>query len=314
MKTEEWRSRPALGLLLICLTGTTGCGFIWDLGTTIARSNGVSVSKNGEGVLVRMRDEPPVEGSGTVAEEAREVVGFDRLIAKHGIRVAVETAEEGPAAVAVVADDNLLPLIETAVEGGVLHVRLIGSLKTNNPIRVNVQADAVTHLEAYSNATVDADRVSGEAAGLKAGSNGRVVVGSLEADAVRLSASSNGRLTVHQAASPKVVAEASSNGRVTANQVAGDRLKASVSSNGKVTASGSIKTLNVHASSNGSFEGAELSCESSQADCSSAGVATVHVTKELTGSASSAGKVRYYGSPSTVEVSTSSAGKLVKAG
>ncbi len=61
-----------------------------------------------------------VAGSGNRRTERREVAGFDRLVVEGAFRV--EAACGAGPSVEIEADDNLLPLIRTPVEGGRLRV------------------------------------------------------------------------------------------------------------------------------------------------------------------------------------------------
>lgn len=69
-----------------------------------------------------------VEGSGSRRAERREVAGFDRLLVEGAYRV--EVAVGSAPSVEIEADDNLLPLIRTDVEGGRLRVHSERGLKT----------------------------------------------------------------------------------------------------------------------------------------------------------------------------------------
>jgi len=62
-----------------------------------------------------------VVGSGTRKTERREVAEFDRLVVEGAYRVEV-TCGGGARSVEIEADDNLLPLIKTDVDGGRLRV------------------------------------------------------------------------------------------------------------------------------------------------------------------------------------------------
>jgi hypothetical protein len=191
-----------------------------------------------------------------------------------GNAIEVVVAVTGTESVTVEADDNLLPLVQTTVEHGTLEVGVKGSLKTRNPLRVRVSARQLEGLTAESSA-----RVSGK---------------DLKGDHVALSASSSGQ--------------------VTASNLDAQRLTVSVSSSGSVTADGRADRQEIEASSSGRYDGGKLVSRTSHVTCSSAASAAVHATEEVSGSVSSAGSVRYSGSPGKVAVSTNSAGSVQAAG
>src|SRR4051812_33263442 len=71
---------------------------------------------------------PPVRGSGVVASESRNASGFSEVWLSGSGEVAVE--QTGADSVTVEAEDNLLPLLETRVEGRRLP---LGSKPNVNP-------------------------------------------------------------------------------------------------------------------------------------------------------------------------------------
>jgi hypothetical protein len=214
----------------------------------------------------------PIEGSGKIAREDRKVEGFQRVTVRNGIEVVV--AVTGTESVTVEADDNLLPLVQTTVEHGTLQVGVKGSLKTRNPLRVQVAAKHVEGLTAESSAKVSSKHLKGD----------------------------------------NLALSASSSGQVTANNVDAKQLKVSVSSSGSVTADGRTDRQEIEASSSGHYDGSKLVSRASRVTCSGAASTVLHATEEVSGSASSAGSVRYSGSPGKVAVSTNSAASVQAAG
>lgn len=87
-----------------------------------------------------------VKGSGYVANEKRDVSGF-RAVDVSGV-FQVEIAAQKEFSVEVEADDNLLPLITTEVDDGVLRLETTQKLSTSNPIRVRISAPDIDKIEA----------------------------------------------------------------------------------------------------------------------------------------------------------------------
>jgi hypothetical protein len=100
-----------------------------------------------------------VRGSGNAATESRNVTGI------HGVAIALpgdlEVRQGKPEGVTVTADDNLLPYIETVVEGGVLRVRTRDntSLSMHAKLRVVVVAQAIEELDLSGSGNIDARAV-----------------------------------------------------------------------------------------------------------------------------------------------------------
>lgn len=184
--------------------------------------------------------------------------------------IQVVVAVTGTEGATVEADDNLLPLVQTTVEQGTLQVGVKGSLKTRNPLRVRVTAKRLEGLTAETSALVSGKDLKGD----------------------------------------NVALSASNSGQVTANNVDAQQLKVSVSSSGIVTADGRADRQEVEASSSGCYEGSKLVSRTSRVTCSSSASTVLHATEDVSGSVSSAGSVRYSGSPGKVAISTSSAGSV----
>ncbi|NJD19159.1 MAG: hypothetical protein FIA95_07745, partial [Gemmatimonadetes bacterium] len=104
-------------------------------------------------------DEAPAEvrGEGEVVTEARAVPGFDAVAVAGPLRVVLERS--GRHAVAVTAEENLLPFLETEVRGGVLQVGPVAgvSLEPGEEILVHVECEEVVELSASASSVVEAD-------------------------------------------------------------------------------------------------------------------------------------------------------------
>jgi hypothetical protein len=102
-----------------------------------------------------------LRGSGNLQHETRVVPPFTGVSVSSGIRAEVQI---GLQHVDVEADDNVLPIIETVVEDGMLVVRFKqhGWLRTESAIVVHVSAPSITALEASGGSGIRADVASAE--------------------------------------------------------------------------------------------------------------------------------------------------------
>jgi len=97
--------------------------------------------------------QPQIRGSGTSAEEAREVADFN------AVQIAVPaalTVEQGDTeSLRLGGDDNVLAAIETSVQGGVLRIEAPGvQLRPELPLRVHLTVRELDRLEAAGAASV----------------------------------------------------------------------------------------------------------------------------------------------------------------
>lgn len=142
----------------------------------------------------------PVTGSGKAATEERNPAGYRGVALS--IPGQVEVVQDGREAVSITADDNVLPIIETVVEDGILHIRIRKdhSLRTRTPITAKVHARAIESLAIAGSGDLTAAaldtpklavRISGSGdvkVGGRAGSVEVRVSGSGDVDATRLEA------------------------------------------------------------------------------------------------------------------------------
>jgi hypothetical protein len=92
------------------------------------------------------------QGSGKMASEVRDIGGFTGVDV--GGVFQVEITAQKDFSVEVEADDNLLPLIKTNVQGGVLKIATACRLSTSNPIRVRIYAPDIESLDVSGAANV----------------------------------------------------------------------------------------------------------------------------------------------------------------
>lgn len=132
---------------------------------------------------------PHVQGSGNVKTESRQTTGFSNIVSKGSTDCTVTI---GPTTrVEITADDNILPLIETRVEGDTLYLETKGSYSTKTDVRVKVQVpDLVSYKTRGSGDAEILGIKSQRFAGEIVGSGDMKVVG--EAESVSLSISGSG--------------------------------------------------------------------------------------------------------------------------
>lgn len=177
-----------------------------------------------------------VRGSGVVASEPRDASGFSEVRLGGTGEVIIE--QTGKDSVTVEAEDNILPLLRTAVENGVLRLDIQNgvSIQTTKPIRYHVTTKTLTGVGVSGSGTVratgiDADRFTADISG----SGNAALAG--RADDLKLKISGSGSVDAAGLNSRSVAATISGSGDATVN--ATDRLDATVSGSGSVRYGGS---------------------------------------------------------------------------
>ena len=89
----------------------------------------------------------PVEGSGTLASETRQIdAEFDGVIVENGVRADVVAGRTQR--ITLTADDNILPLVWTRVEDRSLNVEPSTGVEPITPIELAVDTDSVAFVSA----------------------------------------------------------------------------------------------------------------------------------------------------------------------
>lgn len=99
---------------------------------------------------------PAVRGTGTVVTSTRPVPAFDHVAVGGDFDV---TITAGPArGLTMTGDDNLLPLIETDVRNGTLHIDTDKNLRSDEPLRIVITTPTLAGVSSGGSSTI---RVSG---------------------------------------------------------------------------------------------------------------------------------------------------------
>lgn len=134
-------------------------------------------------------------GNGTRVTESRQVGAFTRLAAQSGFQV---TFAPGATDVAVTADENLLPLLETYVEGDtlILRVKPMVSVSPTDGLKARVANPVLVGLDASGGARVQAQATPTDTWALAASGGSDVQVTGLSATTLTLGATGGSRATV----------------------------------------------------------------------------------------------------------------------
>lgn len=197
-----------------------------------------------------------IVGSGRSIAETRKVSDFTSLELSCFADV---TLVQGPLAVSIEGEDNLLPLIETRVSAGKLSIQTKpnSNIRSTKPIVVHVAVPELGSIHASGSGDVDIDGLTSSSLDLGVAGSGNVHIHHLQADSV----------------------------------------SAAISGSGDITLDGKTGQLTVKNSGSGDFSGASLESLKTSVTDSGSGDATVWVTESLSVSLSGSGDLMYYGAP-----------------
>jgi hypothetical protein len=204
-----------------------------------------------------------IRGSGNLQRETRVVGSFDGVSVSSGIRGEVQIGKQH---VELEADDNVLPLVETVIEDGMLIVRFKqhGSLTTEHAVVVHVTAPAIDALEASGGSSL-----RGEVA-------------------------SSNDLTI----------DSSGGGEVHLRHVAVKKLDARVSGGGGLFVDGSADRMKLALSGGARCTGGEFRARTLRINASGGSVARLAVTETVQGMASGGSVIHVRGTPEVRVAST----------
>jgi hypothetical protein len=212
-----------------------------------------------------------ISGNGKVVEDVRDISGFTGVIVSSGIDVFLSEGDHFE--VRVEADENLIEVIETKLNGSMLEVGTDRvNIRNAKSKKVHVTLPKLSKLKISS---------AGDCHGQTA----------FHCDDLELGISSAGDLTL---------------------EVEARRIDLGISSSGDARLAGKADVFNVSMSSAGDLHAYDLQAGEVKVDVSSAGDARVFATDEISMNASSAGNIYYKGDARVIRSSTSSAGDIVK--
>jgi hypothetical protein len=211
----------------------------------------------------------PVSGNGQRASEARAPGPFDAVALGGGI--ALKIKQGSAVSVVVHGDSNLVPLVETAVEGSSLQVRWKRNtrVRTQLPLVVEVVAP---HLQAVSSA----------------GS------GDIEIDTLKV---------------PRLSLSIRGSSDLRAKDLSTESLSVGIAGSGDVKLAGQAVRMTIEVAGSGSVDAAELNSDEVTVGIAGSGDARVHASRRLVASIAGSGDVLYSGEPS-VQRSIAGSGRV----
>jgi hypothetical protein len=201
-------------------------------------------------------------GSGVSKTEARAVAGFHAIAL--GVDARLEIRQGATESLAITGDDNIVPLVETVVEGGVLKIRWPehGNVSTRyRDLAIVVDAKTLDAIALGGSGRIHAPQLAATTFSAKVGGSGDIVIDALEADSVAATLGGSGRIVLA--------------GRA-------DSLEATLSGSGSLAA-GKLATRDVRTSLQGSAQ------------------ATVWAKDALRATISGSGDIAYYGRPKVTQ-------------
>ncbi|MGJ9418854.1 head GIN domain-containing protein [Massilia sp. CMS3.1] len=176
-----------------------------------------------------------VQGSGRIVKQVRQVGNFNGL--SLGLAGHVELRIGNTEGVTIEADDNLLPLIETVVEDGMLKIRANRrnlNLKSAS-IRVVVQARSIERLALGGSGSIDADALRARKLDIDLGGSGSIKLKGVESDAMAVSLGGSGDLQAARGTIGELTVSIGGSGDVDLGRVQANSASVTIAGSGEAT-------------------------------------------------------------------------------
>ena len=180
-----------------------------------------------------------IRGSGTRKSEKKEVPAFKAI--ETGGAFDVEITCQKPQSVEIEADDNLLPLLETDVSDGVLHVGMKQNYHSQKLISVRIAVPDLNRITISGAGTARVTGVKNENFVINSTGAAKIEAKG-ETKAVEIRNSGAGLIDAHELRSSK--AEVNLSGAGQAEVYASEQLDVTISGVGRVTYAGQPKVIN----------------------------------------------------------------------
>ena len=176
-----------------------------------------------------------VEGNGRIKSEARTVAGF------HGVAMSlpgtVELRTGNTESLTVETDDNLLPLIETVVEDGVLQIRTRDRRTgvSSRHMKFVVQARSIDRLSLGGSGIINADALRSPKVSVDLGGSGNINLKAIEADSLAVNLGGSGDLKVDNGRAAQLALAIAGSGNVDLGRLQSRSAKVSIAGSGEAT-------------------------------------------------------------------------------
>ena len=270
---------------------------------------------------------PCVNGSGPVIGELREIGEFTRVVNSGSFDVYVTRSDTF--GVEVVAQENLIPIIETYVSGSklIIETESNGCYKSSSPVKVYVSMPQTEALSLTGSGRVFADVLTSTEVEIFNSGSGYMEIDSVETESLVLGNFGSGNIGVDISYTYEVDATQSgsgtilcgtligasevdirhsSSGHVSAVIVDGVVIDVLMSGSGRVELSGYVEVAEYSLNSSGRIDALDL--ESSDVDASNTGSGNIFVwaTDLLDATVTGSGDIIYRGDPAiTVRITGS---------
>jgi hypothetical protein len=250
------------------------------------------------------------KGSGAVKTETRAVQNFSRIELQ--VPADVTLVQGTTESLTITTDDNLLPLIQTRVDGNTLKIKgdRNRGFSTRKGVKIQV---ALKNLEAVAiegSADVEADtlRVGNFEASIRG--SGDMKFKTLRGDNIKVRIDGSGDVSVDAVIAKSVEGAIRGSGDMKFSSLKTDAVKVSIDGSGDFSAAGIADTVDARIAGSGDIRMRSLLARDVTVSISASGDAEVNATEKLKATVNGSGEVRYVGAPKNLTKSVQGSGSV----
>lgn len=180
-----------------------------------------------------------VKGSGNIVKEKRDITGFNSVSVSGVFNIEIVSGRDF--SVEVEADDNLLPIITTEVNNGVLKISSEGRIRSINKMLVRISAPDIEKVRSSGVAKVSVEEIKNSSFELSTSGASKVSLSGSTAE-LKIDVSGAGKVEAENLSAQNASVRTSGAGKINVN--VSESLDAKVSGAGTIRYSGSPKNVN----------------------------------------------------------------------
>ena len=176
-----------------------------------------------------------VQGNGVIQRQQRDVKHFTGVA--NGLSAKVEVRIGDTEGVTIETDANLLPLIRTVVEDGVLKIETTQrnvNLQTKT-MKIVVQAKSLDHLSLGGSGTIDSDALRAKTMHVSLGGSGTINLKGVDADTLSISLGGSGDVKIDGGKANDLSLKIGGSGDVKMGAVRSERVSVKIAGSGQAT-------------------------------------------------------------------------------
>ncbi len=177
-----------------------------------------------------------IEGNGNLKKETRSASGYSAVSSAGAFDVDISYGNSS--SITIEADENLLPYLETVVEGNELKLRTKKgyNLKTKNKMRVTVSLTKLTALKVAGSGNVrgDGNFSNDGTTDISISGSGNIKLNFGKFDAIETKISGSGNMILKGKETSKISAQISGSGNIEAYEVTANEVVARVTGSGNI--------------------------------------------------------------------------------